>query len=243
MGNKNITGVADKSILILGPPSIGKNQLIQEIIDRKELISDIDVRKCFTEQIFAHVQRLTQEVLEILKKEKEISKPFENLLNKFEKTKEKKNLLVKIWCEDMFQIFKKNEEFKPYHSFFTKETLERISKSHYVPSEMDVKFCLCWKTIGTQKLIVTHNKKELEFIDIGDDSNWEIETDLVIYFISLSDYDNDKVMNQTIQQFEDINGKLKKVPFILIFTKHQEMKEKVEKSISTNIPSFLGLID
>jgi hypothetical protein len=239
MGNKNITGEADKSILILGSPS-SKTQLIQEIIEKKKLISNINVRKSFTEQIFSHIQHLTQEVLKIFKKEKEISKSFENLLKKFEETKEKKNLLVKIWCEDMFQIFNKNEAFRPYHTFFTKETLERISKSNYVPSEKDVQCCLGWKTIGTQKLIVTHNKEELEFTDIGDDSNWEIETDLVIYLISLSDYDNDKVMNQTIKQFEGINGKLKKIPFILIFTKPEEMKEKVKKSITTNIPSFLG---
>jgi hypothetical protein len=239
MGNKNITGV-DKSILILGSPSSGKTKLIQEIIEKKKLISNIDTRKSFTEQIFSHIHQLTQEVLKIFKKEKEIPKPFENLLKKFEETKEKKTLLVKIWCEDMFQIFQKNEAFKPYHSFLTKETLERISKSHYVPSEKDVKFCLGWKTIGTQKLIVNHNKEGLEFTDIGDDTNWEIETDLVIYLISLNDYDNDKVMNQTIKQFEDINGKLKKIPFILIFTKPEEMKEKVKKSITTNIPSFLG---
>jgi GTPase SAR1 family protein len=239
MGNKNITG-ADKSILILGSPSSGKTKLIQEIIEKKKLISNIDTRKSFTEQIFSHIHQLTQEVLKIFKKEKEIPKPFENLLKKFEETKEKKTLLVKIWCEDMFQIFQKNEAFKPYHSFLTKETLERISKSHYVPSEKDVKFCLGWKTIGTQKLIVNHNKEGLEFTDIGDDTNWEIETDLVIYLISLNDYDNDKVMNQTIKQFEDINGKLKKIPFILIFTKPEEMKEKVKKSITTNIPSFLG---
>jgi uncharacterized protein YoxC len=238
MGNKSIS--ADKSILILGSPSSGKTKLIQEIIEEKKIISDIDVRKSFTEQIFSHIQHLTQEVLKIFKKEKEISKPFENLLKKFEETKEKNNLLVKIWCEDMFQIFQKNEAFKPYHSFLTKETLERISKSHYVPSEKDVKFCFGWKTIGTQKLIVNHNKEELEFTDIGDDSNWEKETDLVIYLISLSDYDNDKVMNQTIKQFEDINEKLKKIPFILIFTKPEEMKEKVKKSITTNIPSFLS---
>jgi hypothetical protein len=237
MGNKNISGTADKTILILG--ASGKTKLLQEIINKKDSTSNVEIRKSFTEQILLNIQRITKEVIKILQNEhKETYKKFEKLLTKFEsseKIKETTKTISKIWNDTIFEIFQKNESFKEYHSFLTKKTLERISKANYIPSVEDVDFCLTWKTLGTQHVTLNHGEEEIEFIHIGNESNWKQTCDMIIYLVSMGDLDDKNIHN-----FEKISQNAKGASIMVVFTNPEEMREKVFKTFSSDVPSFIG---
>jgi hypothetical protein len=236
MGNKNISGTTDKTILILGTSE--KTKLLQEIINKKDSTSNVEIRKSFTEQILLNVQQITKEVIKILQSEhKETYKKFEKHLKKFEsyeKIKETK-AISKIWNDTIFEIFQKNESFKEYQSFLTKKTLERISKANYIPSVEDVDFCLTWKTLGTQHVTLKHGGEELEFIHIGNESNWKQASDMIIYLVSMSD-----LGDKSIHNFEKISQNAKGASIIVVFTNPEEMRDKVFKTFSSDVPSFIG---
>jgi hypothetical protein len=236
MGNKSDSG---KNILILGS-SIEDSKFLLEIISKNNSISNIENRKLFTKQIFSQIQNVTNEVINIYKIEvNENSKELELLFKKFEKEFKMKTLL-KIWSEIFFKIFQKNEFFKPFQSFITKETLLRISKSNYIPTVEDVEFCLSCKMIENQSFMITHNNEIFEFNIVVNELKYDKSPDLVLYQLSMSDFDDEEAFQIQKKQFQKSNEKLNDTPFILIFTKPEEMKQKVIKSLNPKTPSFLG---
>lgn len=158
---------------------------------------------------------------------------------------------LKFWNnQELKQAFYKckTEYHIPDGTEYFLNNLERLKPNYYKPKTLDFLHCRK-KTMNLQDInfsveIEKFCEYKFKFFDIGGESKerskWEkhIEKNIIIFFISLSDFDQKVVgkesenrMMESIKVFDGlVNGFGKDKPMILIFNKMDVLKEKLKTS-------------
>jgi hypothetical protein len=234
MGNK--TGEENKQskpkkVLVIGNYSM--KDLFFKNMFKSSYSDQINKRRALTTQIYQLILQITEMVLNHFKNEKNY-KVTEKLLKNLETSKNLKIQIQKIWTQEFFQNFQKEEEFKGFHSFITEETMKRISDPNYIASHEDIKFCFeCpfFKTNSYNDAYVFH------FIYTGEHlESVKKETEFGIFLVSFS---NDEEMKPILNSFQNrnLNENLQDIPIIVVLKFNDQFQSLL---LEKKIPSFIG---
>eukprot|EP01080_Neovahlkampfia_damariscottae_P002973 gene2973-4983_t len=152
-----------------------------------------------------------------------------------------------IWNEKIMQknlTSQKGKNCDEYQHFISEETLSRLQNKNYIPTVEDVLHCRR-KTTGITEFKFKNEMKTIDLYDTGGERNerkkWKNlfpHTNLVIYVISLSNFDenvNDSsvnAMDDSLEVFETIinSQELQKVSFLILFNKKNVLEKKLKSN-------------